>query len=177
MTVSSSWAGTGEGMHTMSRNTKAPANNAPLIISALPATSVSARKATLSLGERGIGGRASLAPLGEVLGSDEDLARLRALAGPDDVVLLHHVDEARSLRIAEAEAPLQERDGRGTLGDDEVHRVPVDVVALPAATPTVLLHHGQLDLLVDRRALLAQELADGLDLVVGDPAAVYPRLT
>src|SRR5215831_14915604 len=167
-------------MQTVSRNTKAPANNAPLIISGLaspPRRAFRLERRPLLGGERGIGGRASLAPLGEVLGSDEDLARLGALAGPDDVVLLHHVDEARSLRIAEAEAPLQERDGRGTLGDDEVHRVPVDVVALPAATPTVLLHHGQLDLLVDRRALLAQELADGLDLVVGDPAAVYPRLT
>src|SRR5215471_4989379 len=75
---------------------------------------------------------ASLASLGEVFGADEDLPRLRPLAGADDMVLLHHVDEARGLRIAETEPPLQERDGRRTLGDDEVHRVPVDVVALAA---------------------------------------------
>src|SRR5215467_4299219 len=120
--------------------------------------------------------RTSLASLGEVFGADEYLPGLRPLAGADDVVLLHHVDEARGLGIAEAEPPLQKRDGRRALGDDEVHRVPVDVVTLGASAAPVLLHHGQLDLLVHRGALLAQELADGLHLVVGDPAAVHPRL-
>src|SRR5438093_12103238 len=54
----------------------------------------------------------SASGLGQELGAHEDLAGLGALPGADDPVLLHHVDEAGGLRIAQAHAALQERDGR-----------------------------------------------------------------
>src|SRR6185437_7836840 len=75
----------------------------------------------------------SLSPPLEVFGADEDLARLGPLPGPDDAVLLHHVDEARRLWIAETEPALQEGDRPRPLGDDEPYRVPVHVVAVPVA--------------------------------------------
>src|SRR5438105_8056950 len=59
-----------------------------------------------------------------VFGADEDLARLCALPRTDDAVLLHHVDEARGLRIAEARATLQERDPRRAPTDAQPHAVP-----------------------------------------------------
>src|SRR5438094_9322856 len=68
----------------------------------------------------------------QVVGPHEDLARLGALAGANDPVLLHHVDEARGLRIAQAHAALEERDGPRPLADDEAHAVPVEVVTLGA---------------------------------------------
>src|SRR5713101_1753284 len=77
--------------------------------------------------------RISPACLGEELGADQDLARLGPLSLADDPILLHHVDEAGRLRVAQAHAPLQERDGRLPLADDEPHAVPVEVVALGAA--------------------------------------------
>src|SRR6185436_3461908 len=100
-----------------------------------------------------------------------------ALAGADDPVLLHHVDEARGLRIAEAHAALQERDGPLALADDQPHTVPVEIVALGAIATSAAVGIGrQHDLLVDGLALLAQELADALDLLVGDPRAVHAHL-
>src|SRR5262249_59372389 len=107
-------------------------------------------------------------------GPDEDLARLGTLAGANDPVLLHHVDEARGLRIAEAHAALEERDRSLALADDEADAVPVEVVALGlvAALGAGTVVGRQLDFLVHGRALLAQELADGLDLLVGDPGAM-----
>src|SRR6266545_4313833 len=113
------------------------------------------------------------AGLGQELGADEDLARLGALAGSDNPVLLHHVDEPRGLRVAETHAALQERDRSLPLADDEAHAVPVEVVALGAAAATL---GGEHDLFVHGRALLPQEFADGLDLVVGDPGAVHAHL-
>ena len=46
------------------------------------------------------------------------------------------------------------------LRDHEIHGVPVHVVAVLAAGAAALPHGGQLDGLVDGRALLAQELAN-----------------
>src|SRR5205823_12084523 len=96
---------------------------------------------------------ASLAPLREVLGADQDLAGLGALAGTDDAILFHHVDEARGLGVAEAEAPLEKGDRSGALGDHEGDRVPVDVVPVLVAAAARFGDRGQSDLLVDRRAL------------------------
>src|SRR5262245_65801204 len=78
----------------------------------------------------------SASRFGEELRAYQDLAGLGALARTDDPVLLHHVDEAGGLRIAEAHAPLQERDRRLSLADDQAHAVPVEVVALGAAVAT-----------------------------------------
>src|SRR5262245_45907830 len=113
----------------------------------------------------------------QVLRPDENLARLGALAGAEDPVLLHHVDEARGLRIAEAHAALEERDGPRALADHEPHAVPVEVVALGAVTAgsARVVVGRQLDFLVHGAALLAQELADGFDLLVGDPGSVHAR--
>src|SRR5262245_48813970 len=73
--------------------------------------------------------RPSLLPhLRQELGSLEDLAGLGALAGADDAVLLHHVDEARGLRVAQAHAALEKRDRGLALAHDEAHAVPVEVV-------------------------------------------------
>src|SRR5690349_7429172 len=72
----------------------------------------------------------SASAFGEVLGADQDLARLGAVAGAKDAVLLHHVDEARGLRIPQPHTALQERDRALALADDEVHRVPVEIVAV-----------------------------------------------
>src|SRR5205814_6623102 len=104
--------------------------------------------------------RTSPPRFGEKLRSDEDLPRLGALAGADDPVLLHHVDEPGGLRIAEAHAPLQERDRPLPLADDQPHAVPVEIVAVGAAVAVVAAVgvRRQMNFLVDRRALLAQEL-------------------
>src|SRR5262249_33369102 len=72
----------------------------------------------------------SASPLCEVLRANEDLARLGAVAGAEDAILLHHVDEARRLRIAEPHAALQKRDRALALADDEVDGVPVEVIAI-----------------------------------------------
>src|SRR5438045_5046807 len=77
--------------------------------------------------------RISAPRFGQELRAHQDLARLGALAGADDPVLLHHVDEARGLGIAEAHAALQERDGPLPLADDQPHAVPVEIVAVGAA--------------------------------------------
>src|SRR5438445_4220666 len=119
----------------------------------------------------------SLPPLGEILRSHQDLARLGAVARPDDPVLLHHIDESGRLGIAEAEAALQEGDRRLPLADHQLDRVPVDLVALGGAPLAVRAAVGrERDLLVHRGALGAEEVADRLDLVVGDPGAVHAEL-
>src|SRR6188474_3910625 len=93
---------------------------------------------------------ASAPVLGEVLGSHQDLPRLGPLPGPDDAVLLHHVDEAGRLRIPEAQPTLKEGDGGGFLADHQIHGVPVDVVTiLSAAIGAVGVQGGHLHLLVD----------------------------
>src|SRR5438477_7034668 len=81
--------------------------------------------------------RISAPRFGQEFRAHQDLARLGALAGADDPVLLHHVDEARGLGIAEAHAALQERDGPLPLADDQAHAVPVEVVAVGAAVALV----------------------------------------
>src|SRR6266542_330905 len=135
------------------------------------------RRAIGRTGARGgRAGGASLPPLRQVLRPHQDLPRLGSVAGTDDPVLLHHVDEARGLGIAEAEPPLEEGDGGGALGDDEVHGVPVHVVAVLALAAREGPLLVQLHLLVHRRALSSQKLADRLDLVVGDPGAVHAHL-
>src|SRR5439155_1885235 len=107
---------------------------------------------------RGTRGRPGTVPtelssaLGEVLGADQYLARLGAVARADDPVLLHHVDETRGLRVAQAHAALQERDRRLALADDEVHGVPVEVVALGGLRLRRLPLGGEHDLLVHRGA-------------------------
>src|SRR5207245_7528503 len=93
------------------------------------------------------------------------------------LILLHHVDEPGGLGVAEPEPPLQERDRRGPLRDHQVDRVPVDVVPVLTAPAVARLLGGQLHVLVHRRALRAQELADRLHLLVGDPGAVHAHLT
>src|SRR6266581_1864123 len=91
------------------------------------------RRATARKGaRRGRAGGASLPSLREVLRPDQDLPRLGPLAGTDDPVLLHHVDEACGLGVAQAQPALDEGDGGGALGDDEVHGVPVHVVTVLA---------------------------------------------
>src|SRR5439155_18217782 len=117
-----------------------------------------------------------LAAPGQVLGPHEDLAGLGAVAGADDPVLLHHVDEARGLRVAEAHAALEERDGRLVLADHEVHGVPVEVIALGGVALDDVLLARQHDLLVDGRALAPEEVAHRADLLVGDPRAVHAHL-
>src|SRR6185369_2360742 len=81
--------------------------------------------------------RTSAPRFGEELRAYEDLARLGALAGADDPVLLHHVDEPGGLGIAEAHAPLQERDRRLPLADDQPHTIPVEIVPVGAALTPV----------------------------------------
>src|SRR5881409_1157908 len=122
--------------------------------------------------------RTSASRFGEELRTHEDLPRLCPLAGADDPVLFHHVDEAGRLWVAQAHAALQERDRRLALADDEPHAVPVEVVAIGAAVaPGVgVALRRQVHFLVDRGALRAQELADALDLLVGQPRAVHAHL-
>src|SRR5579863_2045558 len=58
-------------------------------------------------------------PLRERVLVDEDAARLRPLVAADDPASLEHVHEAAGSRVADAEAPLEERDrGRLRLDDD-----------------------------------------------------------
>src|SRR6266540_2412136 len=50
---------------------------------------------------------------GEVAFAHEHLARLGALVARDDAAALEHVDEAAGSRVADAQAPLDERDRGG----------------------------------------------------------------
>src|SRR5205085_7434691 len=113
--------------------------------------------------------RSGLAPaLRQVLRAHQDFARLGAVTGAEDAVLLHHVDEARRFGIAEAHTALQKRDRALPLADDELYGVPVQVVAVRGVATLAAPRLGrQDDLLVDGRALRAQELAARLHLVVG----------
>src|SRR5262249_6328442 len=95
---------------------------------------------------------------GPIFPADADLARLGAVTGTEDPVLLHHVDEARGFRISQPHAPLQERDRPLALADDEVDGVPVEIVAIFRVAAFDAFGLGrQHDLLVHRGALRAQE--------------------
>src|SRR5262249_49135851 len=104
----------------------------------------------------------------EILGADQDLARLGAVTRSDDAVLLHEVDEARGFRVAEAHSTLDEADRRLLLADDQLDRAPVDVVTvvLAAASVHASLLADRLDepFLEDRLALLLEEAYDVADL-------------
>src|SRR4029079_2819910 len=129
-----------------------PTHSAPSTISmAAPTTRVMSPRILYSASV------ALLAALREIFGADQDLARLGAAARPDDTVLLHHVDEARRLRISQTHAALQERDRGLALPDHQVHGVPVEVVPVGVGAGGDFLFGRQHDLLVDRGALLAQE--------------------
>src|SRR5919106_5962737 len=83
------------------------------------------------------------AALLQILRSDQDLAGLGALARADDPVLLHHVDEAGGLRVAQAHPPLQKGNRRRPLADHEPYAVPVELVALravPAVAARAAVH-------------------------------------
>src|SRR5438128_2005876 len=55
----------------------------------------------------------------QIVELDEDLPWLRALVPGDDLTALEHVDQAAGSRVANAQAPLQQRGGRGLrLHDD-----------------------------------------------------------
>src|SRR3954464_13789714 len=57
-----------------------------------------------------------------VLG-DQDAAGFRAFVRRDDPAPLQHVDQPARPRVADAKAPLQERDAGGLGGDDDLDRL------------------------------------------------------
>src|SRR5581483_5881643 len=54
---------------------------------------------------------------------DEDAPRLRAFIAADDAASLEHVDQPTGARVADAEAPLQERDRSRLRLDDDLDRL------------------------------------------------------
>src|SRR5262249_20703980 len=106
----------------------------------------------------------------------QDLTRLGPVTGPDDAVLLHEVDEAGRLRVAEPHPSLDEADRRLLLTHDQLDGAPVDVVALRLAAASVhaalladRLHEAFLE---HRLALLLEEAHHLADLRLRDPRAV-----
>src|SRR5581483_528243 len=111
----------------------------------------------------------------EVLRPHQDLPRLRAVAGADDAVLLHEIDEPGGLRVAESHPPLDEADRGLLLAHDQLDRAPVGVVALRLAAALVaalLPHRLEQALLVHGLPLRAQEAHHLADLGLGHPGPV-----
>src|SRR5205085_8020303 len=76
--------------------------------------------------------RRAAALVGELLGGgvrvvlalvDEDAARLRSLVAGHDPASLEHIDQPTCARIADSEAPLQERYRSGLRLDDDLDRL------------------------------------------------------
>src|SRR5207245_6824445 len=59
----------------------------------------------------------------EIVELDEHAAGLRALVPGDDLAALEHVDQPPRARVADAQAPLQERHGRGLRLHDDLDRL------------------------------------------------------
>ena len=99
--------------------------------------------------------------------------------GRDDPAPLEHVDQAAGPRVADAEAALEERDGRGLGGDDDLDRAVEQRVLVRVELAVVgvavvgehlrCLQEGLVDLLL---ALDAGLLDDQGDLVLGDERAL-----
>src|SRR4029453_2499298 len=73
----------------------------------------------------------------QILGADQDLPRLGPVAGPDDAILLHEVDEARGFRVPEPHPALDEADRGLLLAHDQLDGAPIDVVAIVLAAAAV----------------------------------------
>src|SRR5581483_4448285 len=75
----------------------------------------------MSLGDDANGTRPT-ALLGELVLGDEHAPGLRALVRRDDPAPLEHVDQASRAGVADPEPALEQADGRGLGGDDDLDR-------------------------------------------------------
>src|SRR5919109_3773831 len=113
----------------------------------------------------------------EIALADEYPARFRTLVAGDDPAPLEHVDEAPGARVADAQAPLDERDRRGLGLHDDLDRaleervlVGVEILVLVL----VLLGAGRLEerLVELLAALRAALLDDESDLLLAHVRAL-----
>src|SRR5579884_68915 len=111
---------------------------------------------------------------------DEHPARLRALVAGDDPASLEHVDQPARARVADAQAPLQERDGRSLRLHDDLDRLVEErvVVRVELAVLRVVAGLGK-DLrefqiaLVELLLALPRLLDDERDLFLRDVRALH----
>src|SRR5262249_56881730 len=126
---------------------------------------------------RAAGRRARLgAPLLELLERRAvHLASMAALEVAEDAVGGHEVDQARGARVADREAPLQQRRRPALRLDDELRGLLVELVL--RGRVLALRGRALLDQLARElgRAVLLEELDHRLDLLVGHRAALPAR--
>src|SRR5262245_46355783 len=111
---------------------------------------------------------------------DEDTARLRSFIAADDASPLQHVDQTTGPPVADAQAPLQERDRRGLRLNDDLDRLvqerSVVRVELPGLGAVVLFREDFRELqvaLVELLLALARLLDDERDLLLRDVRALH----
>ena len=109
----------------------------------------------------------------ELVLGHEHAARLRALVAGDDPAPLEHVDQPAGPRVADAQAPLDQRHGRGLRLDDDLdrlveQRILVRVELAVVVVPVVARALGRLEqrLVELLLALVAALLDDERDLLL-----------
>ena len=111
----------------------------------------------------------------EVVGLDEHVAGLGALARPDDAAALEDVHQAAGLGEADPQLALQHRGRPELRGDDELDRLEDEVQVVADVVVELALGGGRGgDVLAVRRLqLLLAVLDDLVDLGLGDPGALH----
>ena len=111
---------------------------------------------------------------------NQDFPPFCAIAGADDAAVLKFVHDAGRAAVAEAQAPLQQRDARLLFGPDDFDALLDDLLVLINAALVPVGGRGFGKLLVDfhfvtRLGLLRDEVHHTLNLVIRDERTLDPN--